>query len=91
MRGEVERTCRRRNTLIQRRTNHEVGASMEKASSAQVEPLLACPDCGASHVTVVEELDLIAFLCDDCGACWRIELGYIRRFRLPAGFQEGPA
>jgi hypothetical protein len=43
--------------------------------------ITACPDCESPRTLVVRDLDLVAFLCEDCGTCWRIELGYMRRLR----------
>lgn len=41
--------------------------------------ITVCPDCESPRTLVVRELDLVAFLCEECGTCWRIELGYMRR------------
>lgn len=43
--------------------------------------LTACPDCESSRTLVVRDLDLVAFVCEDCGTCWRIELGYLVRLK----------
>lgn len=41
--------------------------------------LTMCPDCESPRVLVVRDLDLVAFVCEDCGTCFRIELGYLVR------------
>ncbi|MGA7270769.1 MAG: hypothetical protein WB239_06835 [Acidimicrobiia bacterium] len=41
--------------------------------------LLSCPFCGASDTITIEEIDVVAFLCEGCGEVWRIELGYVHR------------
>ncbi|MGB8360309.1 MAG: hypothetical protein WCE80_02810 [Acidimicrobiia bacterium] len=43
----------------------------------------ACPDCGGSRAVTIREVDIVAFLCEDCGTCWRIELGWVHRVRSP--------
>jgi hypothetical protein len=43
----------------------------------------ACPDCGGSRAVTIREVDIVAFLCEDCGTCWRIELGWVHKVRSP--------
>lgn len=45
--------------------------------------MTGCPDCGGSRTVTVREVDIVAFLCEDCGACWRVELGYVHRLKPP--------
>jgi hypothetical protein len=47
--------------------------------------LAVCPDCGGSHTITLRDIDIVAFLCEDCGTCWRIELGYLHRIRPSGG------
>ncbi|MGD2101088.1 MAG: hypothetical protein PVG83_02550 [Acidimicrobiia bacterium] len=32
----------------------------------------------------IRDVDIVVFLCEECGTCWRIELGYVQRVRRPA-------
>jgi uncharacterized Zn finger protein len=43
---------------------------------------LACNDCGAEGLVVVADGDLVDFRCPACGACWHMELGWVRRVDL---------
>jgi transposase-like protein len=38
-----------------------------------------CPACGADEFAAVVDLDEVTFLCQACGRCWRVELGYVSR------------
>lgn len=44
-------------------------------------PLAHCPDCGSDQLEPVVELDTedVNFACSNCGAHWRVELGYVSR------------
>lgn len=50
--------------------------------------LLSCPFCEASNTITIQEIDVVAFLCESCGEVWRIELGYVHRLR---GRGSGPS
>jgi uncharacterized Zn finger protein len=51
-------------------------------------PLLYCPSCRSTHLDPVVEaiVDEVHFLCRDCGRCWDVELGTVRRVAPPACF-----
>jgi hypothetical protein len=38
-----------------------------------------CPGCGADRLVVVLDVDEANFLCEACGRCWHVELGYVSR------------
>ena len=44
-------------------------------------PLLYCPSCRSTLLDPVVEriVDEVHFLCRDCGRCWDVELGTVRR------------
>ena len=44
-------------------------------------PLLSCPGCRSTRLdSVVERIvDEVHFLCRDCGRCWDVRLGAVRR------------
>ena len=51
--------------------------------------LFSCPFCEASNTITIQEIDMVAFLCESCGEVWRIELGYVHR-RPGRGKGPGP-
>jgi transposase-like protein len=52
-----------------------------RADQGPESDLLSCPFCEASNTITIQEVDLVAFLCESCGEMWKIELGYIHRIR----------
>ena len=51
-----------------------------------------CPGCGSCKLTAVTDGEQTAFLCQSCGQCWQVELGWARPVgrRNPAA-GTGPA
>ncbi len=49
-------------------------------------PLSHCPGCNSTNLDPIVELDAeeVHFACADCGRCWHVELGYVRRVRPDA-------
>jgi anti-sigma B factor antagonist len=45
------------------------------------QPLTRCPDCDCENLRVVADSqhEDVQFRCSSCGACWRVELGYVHR------------
>jgi hypothetical protein len=41
--------------------------------------VLTCADCGRDVMEAVSDGEMTNFRCLGCGACWRIELGWISR------------
>lgn len=66
--------------------NMDCDSTIDVGSSSR--DLTACPDCGSPQTLVVRDVDLVAFVCEACGACWRIELGYLRRL-MATEFSSG--
>ena len=50
-------------------------------SSPITRPLLYCPACRSTGLDAVVEriMDEVHFLCRDCGGCWGVDLGTVRR------------
>jgi len=48
-------------------------------------PLLHCPACGATHLEPVVERQVqeVHFLCSDCGRCWDVAFGTVKRVVPP--------
>jgi predicted RNA-binding Zn-ribbon protein involved in translation (DUF1610 family) len=44
-------------------------------------PLAHCPDCGSARLDPVVDLatEDVHFACANCGARWRVALGYVSR------------
>ena len=38
-----------------------------------------CPGCDAHALVAVLDVDEPNFLCEACGRCWHVELGYVSR------------
>jgi hypothetical protein len=49
-------------------------------------PLLYCPSCRSTRLDPVVEriVDEVHFLCRECGRCWDVELGTLRRIAPPS-------
>lgn len=82
------RVRRGRKTLVAETSSLHAG-DMDDLPDANTETrpgsLRACPDCRASRTVTIRDVDMVAFLCENCGACWRIELGYVQRLKPPEG------
>jgi hypothetical protein len=54
--------------------------------------ILGCPDCGQDVMEAVSDGEMTNFWCVTCGACWRIELGWVSRVDSPRahGASMGP-
>jgi transposase-like protein len=50
-------------------------------------PLAHCPDCGSDQLDPFVDLvtEEVHFACQNCGAHWQVELGYVRRVGSVAG------
>jgi transposase-like protein len=42
-------------------------------------PLDRCPSCASVRLVAVTDGGAVHFLCDDCGRCWNVHLGYVAR------------
>jgi len=38
-----------------------------------------CPDCGSGELAAVTDGEQAAFMCQSCGQCWQVELGWAHR------------
>jgi len=38
-----------------------------------------CPDCGSGELAAVTDGEQTAFMCQSCGQCWQVELGWAHR------------
>jgi hypothetical protein len=38
-----------------------------------------CPDCGCGELAAVTDGVQTAFMCQSCGQCWQVELGWAHR------------
>ncbi len=41
--------------------------------------LARCPACGDRELHAVTDGEMTNFLCERCGRCWHVELGYVSR------------
>jgi hypothetical protein len=44
-----------------------------------IHPLHRCPACRAETLTAVTDGDVTNFVCEECGRCWHLELGWVHR------------
>jgi hypothetical protein len=55
----------------------------EDVARLDIESALAppgrCPGCGSGELTAVTDEEQTAFMCQSCGQCWRVELGWAHR------------
>jgi len=38
-----------------------------------------CPGCGSGELAAVTDGEQTAFMCQSCGQCWQVELGWAHR------------
>ena len=57
-------------------------------ASVITRPLRHCPSCGSDRLQAVVEARVqdVHFLCQECGRCWNIALGYVSRVAPPTCF-----
>jgi nitroimidazol reductase NimA-like FMN-containing flavoprotein (pyridoxamine 5'-phosphate oxidase superfamily) len=67
----------RRLSLVSRRMYHD-GDVVGRQSTAGFE---SCPRCGSIELGEVTNGETVNYLCSTCGACWHVELGWVRRVR----------
>ena len=62
-------------------TTHEPATSDRPALIRR--PLAHCPTCSSPDLEpiVALEAEQVHFLCNACGRCWHVELGYVHRVR----------
>lgn len=41
--------------------------------------VVSCPACSADDLEAVSDAEDTNFRCPSCGACWHVELGWVRR------------
>jgi len=58
-----------------------MGHHHDTAASLITHPLQHCPRCGSDRLEAVVEARVqeVHFLCQECGRCWDVGLGAVRR------------